>query len=347
MSKMAAVAVKGIDGLELLQLLQISKADIVWLKKYHVEVSVLPTEIKIWSPVHGIQVSVPVKLTHLTQLKHGQLGALAKQSLRLMVQAQIKQVKVSFSELQAAAETTVKSKLEEELVTLGFPPNPVQPEPEAGLHGFGGTPTAETPHEGGLLTTSFAPPSVGAMALLKKSIQAKSAHPEEQAPIPDEVLAEAGLLVTGTITDVATPSPAMPATPVVAHLFPKFPVAQMKTAEPVKLRDATMLYQPVRGSNATSRYFVVGANADLRIAARWKGNNLSVRIEGPGFEQHVDKINGCGFTNCDKAKGYASMHLETSTPVLTSKTLGAVLMGLGVPLDTPVPDLLLLKDKGS
>src|ERR1700745_3932681 len=121
MSKMAAVAVKGIDGLELLQLLQISKADIVWLQKNNVSVDVLPTETRIWHPA-GIQVSVPVKLTHLTQLKHGQLGALAKQSLRLMVQAQIKQVKAKFYELQAAAETTVKSKPEEELVTLGFPP---------------------------------------------------------------------------------------------------------------------------------------------------------------------------------------------------------------------------------
>src|SRR5690349_20231192 len=95
-----AMAVKGIDGLELLQLLQISKADIDWLKKCIVEVSVLPTEIKIWSPGHGIQVSVPVKLAHLTQLKQGQLGALAKQSLRLMVQAQIKQVEVKLQSFQ-------------------------------------------------------------------------------------------------------------------------------------------------------------------------------------------------------------------------------------------------------
>jgi hypothetical protein len=55
----------------------------------------------------------------------------------------------------------------------------------------------------------------------------------------------------------------------------------MKTAAPVPLRTASQMYQPVKGSSLGSRYFVVAANQDLRIAAKWESGALAIRIEGP------------------------------------------------------------------
>lgn len=122
-----------------------------------------------------------------------------------------------------------------------------------------------------------------------------------------------------------------------------FPKKQLHTATPVKLRDATLLYQPVYGTSSGSRYFMVAANPDLRVAARLDGGTLSVRIEGPGWTKHANEIAEAGFTNVDKAKGYASLHLNVGIDMNTArKTLGAILLGLGVSLETPIPDLKVL-----
>jgi len=122
-----------------------------------------------------------------------------------------------------------------------------------------------------------------------------------------------------------------------------FPKAKLHTADPVKLRDATQMYQPVYGTSSGSRYFMVAANADMRVAARLDGGTLSVRIEGPNWSKHASSIAECGFTNVDKTKDYASLHLNVgSEPVVARKTLGAILTGLGVELDTPIPDLKVI-----
>lgn len=129
--------------------------------------------------------------------------------------------------------------------------------------------------------------------------------------------------------------------------WPVFDKAKLKSAEPIKLRDATMLYQPVRGSSPNSRYFLVAANKDLRIAARYKGNSLSVRIEGPAWEKYAEKISECGFDHVAVDKGYASLHLHVVNHVVASKALGAILMGIGIELQTPLPDMSVIKDVGS
>ncbi len=117
----------------------------------------------------------------------------------------------------------------------------------------------------------------------------------------------------------------------------------LKTAFPVKLRDADKMYQPVRGTSAGSRYYMVAANKDIRVAARLQGGSLSVRIEGPGLAKHQNAISEAGIT-INAGKDYASVHLNVGGDmVLASKTLGAVLMGLGVTLDTPMPNLALIK----
>jgi hypothetical protein len=157
--------------------------------------------------------------------------------------------------------------------------------------------------------------SVGAMALLKKAPAKPPAKAKGKAKV-DEA-------------------------------WPVFDLAELKTALPVKLRDATMMYQPVRGSSPQSRYFMIAANQQLRIAARYKGSSLSLRIEGPGLEECKHQIHQCGFDNVSLEKGYASLHLSVDDHVVAAKALGAVIVGLGVAIETPIPDLSVIKDAGS
>jgi hypothetical protein len=125
--------------------------------------------------------------------------------------------------------------------------------------------------------------------------------------------------------------------------WPVFDLKKMKTAPVIKLRDATMMYQPVEGTSKSSRYYVVGANQDVRVAARYEGHTLSVRIEGPNIHKHWGQIEEVGLKKSSE-KGYASLHLGVGNDMLVAnKTLGAILMGLGIPLETPLPNLKLVK----
>ncbi|MCL4743853.1 MAG: hypothetical protein KJZ83_00410 [Burkholderiaceae bacterium] len=140
------------------------------------------------------------------------------------------------------------------------------------------------------------------------------------------------------------PIKSAPEKPKPQGLWPMFDLTQLKSAAPVKLRDASMMYQPVQGTSVGSRYFVVGANKDVRIAARFQNGKLSVRIEGPSWQNYTENIASCGFGNVDKAMDYASLHLDVGHDmVVASKTMGAILMGLGVPLETPLPEMKVIK----
>jgi len=121
--------------------------------------------------------------------------------------------------------------------------------------------------------------------------------------------------------------------------------AQMKSLPPIKLASATMMYQPVQGTSKNSRYFLVGANKNIRIAARMKGSALSIRFEGEGLQKLAANLNEVGIQSLSKE--YASIHLTISDPVLAAKALGAVLLGLRIDLDTPAPNLNRLKGVGS
>lgn len=136
------------------------------------------------------------------------------------------------------------------------------------------------------------------------------------------------------------PQPASQPVPHTIGLWSEFPESMKKSADLVPLRQATQMYQPVHGTSAGSRYFVVAANADLRVAARLQGQTLSVRIEGKGWDKYKEKMTAVGFSKVNANKQYASLHLDVGyDKVMASKTLGAVLMGLGIPMDTPLPDL--------
>ena len=118
-----------------------------------------------------------------------------------------------------------------------------------------------------------------------------------------------------------------------------FDLAKLNTGAIVKLRDAKAMYQPVKGSSSGSRYFMVAADDDVRVAARYHGTTLSIRIEGPAWKKHKATIAQAGFSTVDESKDYASVHLAVGDEMLAMKSLGAVLLGLGVQFETPMPML--------
>lgn len=140
-----------------------------------------------------------------------------------------------------------------------------------------------------------------------------------------------------TVAGEDPPTPSEQPSPKKTGMWLPFPAEKMKSAPLTKLRDANQMYQPVLGTSAGSRYYLVAANKDLRVAARYMAHKLSVRIEGPGLGQHKNTILGAGIS---VHNDYASIHLDVGTDLtLANKTLGAILMGLGVPLETPFPEL--------
>lgn len=123
-----------------------------------------------------------------------------------------------------------------------------------------------------------------------------------------------------------------------------FPVDQMETGPVVKLFLADKLYQPVLGTSNGSRYFAVAIGPELKVAARWKGKKMSIRVEGPGVETHQQAIKDAGFTW--HSPEYASIHIGVDDK-LASRALGALICGLQVPMVTPVPIAAVIKGKGS
>ena len=119
---------------------------------------------------------------------------------------------------------------------------------------------------------------------------------------------------------------------------------KLKVLPVVKLREAKLMYQPVGGTSAGSRYYLVAGNADLRIAARYKGGTLSLRVEGEGYAKYTNSMVSCG-SDLHGEKSHASVHLMVGTDlVLANKTLGALIMGLGIVMETPYPNLSLIKE---
>ncbi len=132
--------------------------------------------------------------------------------------------------------------------------------------------------------------------------------------------------------------------------WPYINPAELMSAPKVALKDAHAMYQPVFTTSKEKRYFLVGGNEDLRIAARYGVTNsygagqLSIRVEGPNLGKYKEQLYEAGLGG-DKG-GYLSIHLTVSDRVEAQKALGAVLMGVGVPLETPLPDLGVIEGKG-
>ena len=124
-----------------------------------------------------------------------------------------------------------------------------------------------------------------------------------------------------------------------------FPLTKMKSTPTKKLHMATRLYEPVQGTGGTSRYFVVAIGTDLKIACRYDKGRISLRMEGD-LQKHKAAIEGIGFADV-VAKDYVSMHVDVPDVHLAAKTLGSVIIGLGIAMNTPMPQIDIIKNQGS
>ena len=113
----------------------------------------------------------------------------------------------------------------------------------------------------------------------------------------------------------------------------------IKHATAVPLKDATIMYQPVRGTDASSRYFVVAMNDRVKVAARVMAGKVSIRAEGDFTPSEMTGLMHNGLTNHDGK--YLSGHFNFGG-INPSRVIGAVLMGSGISFVTPMPDLKLI-----
>ena len=139
------------------------------------------------------------------------------------------------------------------------------------------------------------------------------------------------------------PTPPAPGVAVSTGVYPE---AEMNTGQPVKLRDAVLLYQPVLATDAASRYFMVARGSGLAIAARYRNNRLSLRVEGADFSSWTEQLLAFGFANVNTPNGYASMHFDGVDSGVAAKALGAVIVGLGLAVETPPVQFATIANKG-
>jgi len=132
-----------------------------------------------------------------------------------------------------------------------------------------------------------------------------------------------------------TPSPTS------LNLWAEFDHNQKKTAPLVRLIEATQMYQPVEGSTEGSRYFVVAGSPRIKVAARYKNQKLSCRLEGEDLKNNYIQKDLGAFTV--KSDCHASFHAEIVDWKLAAKTLGAVLLDLSLTFETPIPNFDIIR----
>lgn len=94
---------------------------------------------------------------------------------------------------------------------------------------------------------------------------------------------------------------------------------------PVPLLNATMPYQPVKGSSSTYKCFAVLDGA--AIGVNRKGNTLSVRAEGANLGKYAPILNDL---DLDNNGHYYSAHFQCPNQDLMKKTLACVVGQLGL-----------------
>lgn len=175
------------------------------------------------------------------------------------------------------------------------------------------------------------------MLLSNKLMEAVQTALDHQASLSGDVAPQSTLAKLPPLaSNAAKPAPVAPG-------WPEFPQSKLFSEPVVMLRDASQMYQPVKGTSGGSRYFMVAAGDGIRVAARYSGNTLSIRIEGAKLAKYAAQISDAGI-DVKTAAEYASVHLEVPSHLLATKTLGAVLLGLSLPLQTPFPNLQMIKE---
>lgn len=114
---------------------------------------------------------------------------------------------------------------------------------------------------------------------------------------------------------------------------------------PIPLSQANHMFQPVKGTSAGSKYFVVAMNSNLRVAARIQGGSVSIRVEPvSAFDADtISKFNSVSVTGEPNAS-YLSGHFECKDKVTPERIIGSVLFGAGIAFDTTITKLDLIKN---
>lgn len=114
------------------------------------------------------------------------------------------------------------------------------------------------------------------------------------------------------------------------------------TTTPIQLKDATIMYQPVKGTSTGSTYFVIAMNDQIRVATRILSHRVSIRVEGkitPDISKALSKVE----IQTHPGSVYASGHFELTNGVDAGRVIGAVLLGSGIQFSTPMPSMKLLE----
>lgn len=91
----------------------------------------------------------------------------------------------------------------------------------------------------------------------------------------------------------------------------------------MKLADAAVILQAVKGSDVGSVYRLIGKAANgMRIAARLSSTKLSIRVEGPRSDIQVAALKECGITG--SPSGHSSGHYVLGS-IAPARVLGAIL----------------------
>lgn len=166
-----------------------------------------------------------------------------------------------------------------------------------------------------------------------------------QGPVPQI----ASMKATGAATEQVVPVHMVPAVAAMMAHQPVSPSA-LTHGTKVPLIDAKGLYAPVRGTDDSSRYFMVGVFKNFRVAVRVKQSAMSVRVEGSLGDVHKI-LAPLGFkSGSSGGKSYMSAHIHSVDGVqrfqmYIGAMFGALCLG-GFQLLTPMPDLNVIVGKG-
>lgn len=177
--------------------------------------------------------------------------------------------------------------------------------------------------------------------LINKAMTTVQAHMEATVPVPepvptpaptvnnpDSVVGSAGIvdkLKAAKAAGLAIKNPE--AKDVFGSMSPK----QIMAKEPILLKDAVALYQPVFATSGGSVYITMIMVEGLNVAARWKSSKLSLRAEGKELGGFMMTLNDLGFGSSSGNNGpYASVHFNVGDMNGVVKTIGAIAASLGV-----------------
>jgi hypothetical protein len=108
----------------------------------------------------------------------------------------------------------------------------------------------------------------------------------------------------------------------------------------IPLKQATKMYQPVKGTDPGSRYFAIAYGSGIAVAVRIT-NMVSIRVEGNLTSEIKNTFHKMGIQDNGT---YLSGHFDAKgSNVIPERVVGAVLMGSGLEFTSPMPNLTYIK----